>query len=538
MKNERRSSDEEPLSSPLLSGSLNDLEIHRSFSVSSGLERPKAMDQLTIGSVLKNQYGFYLTTAFTRLLYATRFLGQTLWINYFLAKKNSNLIAATPMAMMISQGLSALCGSFLMATIIVVGKLTGEIKLGHAQAKQVGAATNQGLLLALIVSIPQGLIFFFSESILNSLNLDSELTALAGSFLRASSYSLIFLHWCFLDSIVLLSLGKVGLATALIAILTVLTLGCGMLWTYFSEQWDGIAYGLGVATVFTFFIGRLIMLLNKDLGKRYSFFTCSFNSGTTFKEFVALGVPNALQGFSKFLPGALISICISALQYSKEISAALEPSMMISSVVSLLLLSQAVTAKKLISEAIGEGRSQKETKTIGCANILPGLFFSILVAVVCFIYPQGFISMCLGNLTLSEKILMTNETSASYSQQSLSQAAMRVAGSIFVVQSVQITTTANILGRKNVPESFMSALSNLLVITVLSSLLGYLLQVSLGPISYLIVNMVAIFMMSIANYTWWRCTKDNISAYEMPCGLCRKHAPQATEEVAVLASTS
>jgi Na+-driven multidrug efflux pump len=482
--------------------------------------------RLVFCRAVRQETCFSLTFAVSRVVLSLQSLLYTIYIT--LAKIPNTISASSPM-FMVQQGFYGAMRGWLSTTAVITGRLNGEEKF-----EKIGPAVNQGLLMAVILGVPVAVLLGLFEYILLSTGMDSSVADQAGGFLRAAAYGAIPANLAFVDQVFLLSVKQLRSAVLFSVIQVGLSLLIGIPWSYEVNNLTPLGYGIGIASLFTFVLDRLVFLLRTDAYSKFHLFDKSFNSGTTFLEFIFLSLPTCMQAASEWLPTILLTILIGSLPVGNAALDAINPSMQLLIIFNTILLGLGTAATVSTANYLGKAKKviatadlssqisnvDSETKDdkykvaianariVGKANLTVTFLFTLFPAALCFAIPKSIGDVFLGNVTLTNQSMTTNSTVVQYGQEWFSNATIRFIGATFLLDGIRNTATGIILGRKDITDNYLSAFSNLLITTGLSVLLGYFLQDYLGPLSYIASRLLCVALMTIGLTIWWNRSSD------------------------------
>lgn len=397
----------------------------------------------------------------------------------------------------IQQGFMGATRGFLSTTNVFVREL---IKTGRAE--DVGKAIFQSYTYGVVIGTAFGGVFIFSKDILSCMAVSEEISNAVGQFLRPVAYGVIPTNFAFIDQMGLLTMGKKSATTALNVLLSISSVGAAGALAFKDEKGlAGLGWGLTIGAVVTWAAGRGYMYFGSQEGERlkdkYGLFNCSTDSGISTSEYLKLALPTALQAISEWTPTLAMSVIIAASVNATINSAAIEPSMQLMVFLNQVLmgLSTAATVEiaglvSLTGQAISAVEHDQlvmQTRRRAMTNLLASLCFTVVPGLVLLVAPKPFVNL------FSE---VDEDTG-------IAETAVRYTGATFLFDGLRNVQTGNILGKKMPIDNVFSAVTNLLISTGLTVLIGQLAFKEHGLNSYPFGRLVAIGLTFGMLLAWW-----------------------------------
>lgn len=453
-------------------------------------------DRLSLKTAMSESARFAIPFALSRVVSAVQNFGNGIII----AKLDiPDAVAASPVMFMLQQGVTGAARGALSTVNVVVGSLNGQMKF-----EQIGPAVNQGLLLGTLIAIPTAALFFSATDWLHLLGMNSSVAMQAGQYLRAISYGIIPTYWSVVDQQFLLSIKRTRSPIMLNSLFVASSMAIGFPLAASHLGLAGLGYGVSAAAMITFLTGRCHLYFNK-IGEvldreRYNLFCKSFDSGTSFKELLGLSFPTALQATSEWLPTMLIALISASGANAQETLEAEQPSMQMLVMLNQILLGLGTAATVSVANALGRSRAcaeqnqpaneiiwKENARTIGYADLVVTALATLPPALFCVLYPDPIVRLFSNDLL-------------SYP---LARSMLRLTGATLLADGIRNTATGALLGKKKRTDNFFTSISNLAITSAAATVLGYVSEDALGPLSYFIFRMIAIVITAALLLNRW-----------------------------------
>jgi len=390
-------------------------------------------------------------------------------------------VAAAPVMFNIQQFFFGMMRGNISAVVTITGTLNGAKRY-----REIGPAGNQGLLLGVLLGLPVSMLFFFSESVLNLVGIDTLVARQSGEFLRGVSYGVIPTFWSFSDQCMLMGLHRTLPPIILNALFTVLTVGICFPAALFSNSIAPIGWGTSLAALAVFLAGRAYLFFNKTDGvldrEQYQFFSLSLKSGTSFKGVLSLSLPVMLQALSEWLPITLIALLTATFSSSQTWLSAEQAANQVLLVTSQVIGAISSSATILVSNERGRLLGDMKTRMlepkeavtafsrIAWGTKITGLVLMAVPAVFCVSFP---------NLLFS--LFSPGDTSVREESFNIT----RIAGATLLIDVVRMVIIGNVIGLKSPVASLISAVTNLLAVSSMTALPGYFMVKNFNsPVSF------------------------------------------------------
>jgi MATE family multidrug resistance protein len=182
---------------------------------------------------------------------------------------------------------------------------------------EVGEIVQQGIILAVVISIPTIIITYFSGSILKLMGLNAEIAGIVNDFYRCGMISVFGIFFTTVQQQFTLCIERPKLSFIISIINGALVLGIGSTLTLGlfglpALKARGMGYGYSVAFLLTA-IGSTFYFLLKDHFRRYKLTKINPLNYFLIKNLLQLGLPYAFQMFSDFFMLYILNIIIGHL---------------------------------------------------------------------------------------------------------------------------------------------------------------------------------------------------------------------------------
>jgi Na+-driven multidrug efflux pump len=411
----------------------------------------------------------------------------------------SDITAAAPIMFMTQQCFIGTAKGALSSVNTIISNLNGQKKFN-----QIGSAVNQGLLLGTFIGVPTMIIFFTAQDWLPFLSMNKNIAKVAGEYLRSVSYSILPAYWSFVDQSFLLSIKRSLSPIMLNTLLVGASMAIGYPLAIINNNIAGLGYGVSIASMLTFIVGRYHLYTNQTEGvldrEQYNLFSKSFDSGTSFINLFRLSFPTSLQALSEWLPTMLITLLSSSGKNADEVLEAEEPSMQMLIALNQILLGLGTATTISVANALGRAHChteeeqlelailwKKNARTIGYAELTVTSAVMLPLTLFCAIYPHPIVQIF-------------SKRGQNYP---LAESMLRVTGITLIIDGIRNTITGALLGRKKSADNFFTSITNLLITGATATTLGYFSQDIVGPLSFFLCRMIGIFITAYLLMNRW-----------------------------------
>jgi MATE family multidrug resistance protein len=520
----------------ITSTTLNDRLVSFDVQSSEHSEEQAVPTPLALLNAIQKAAYYSLPPAFARGLVAGKSLISAILAGYL----SESAIAGYALGSILQQTMLAITKGAISSVDTVIADLDGK-----KQQEKIGAAVNQGLVIASVLGISATALFASANVWIEAMGVSPPVAQQAGSYLRALSYGFLPMCWTIVDQNFLFSIKRNSPVVVFSTFLVGASMAIGYPMMIRTKDVAWLGYGVSYAAILAFFMTRMYLYLNKTDGVldryRYNLFMATFESGTSFGELLKLSFPTALQGLSEWLP-SLLTTFIIASDDSENTAEAQAPSVQLLVALNQILLSMSSSASVLVSNNLGIARLNsmnenlskiaiKNAKTMGNASVIVTTGLMAPVAALGMFYPDPIVNLFCHSEEAFE----------------LSKTMLQITCATLLLDAMRNAITGALLGRKQPVDNFFTSLSNLIITAGLSTVAGFLTQKDLGPLSFFISKMIGIAVTTgILGYYWniqskkiestslsaWCALSGQSAAHPESSNNLAAHSPELTNVVA------